>query len=125
MNTVAKRLVDAGIALPDLENKLFFSIREVSEICGVEPNVLRYWETEFHQLKPEKWSGNRRRYRQRDIYLVLQIKHLREKLKFTISGVRKQIAKGEEIPRSEQQDICNQLLLARSRLLVARELLRG
>jgi len=125
MNAIAKRLTAAGIALPELENKVFFSIREVSEICHVEPHVLRYWETEFHQLKPEKWSGNRRRYRQRDIYLVLQVKHLRETLNFTIRGTRKQLVSGEAIPRSEQEDLRSQLILARSHLLVARELLRG
>ncbi|MDX8413589.1 MAG: MerR family transcriptional regulator [Mariprofundales bacterium] len=125
MNAIEKRLTDAGITLPKLENKVFFSIREVSEICGVEPHVLRYWETEFHQLKPEKWSGNRRRYRQRDVYLVLQVKHLRETLKFTIRGARKQLASGKAIPRGEQEDLRSQLMVARSRLLVARELLHG
>jgi len=125
MNAIAKRLMDAGVTLPELENKVFFSIREVSDICSIEPHVLRYWETEFHQLKPEKWSGNRRRYRQRDIYLLLQIKYLRETLKFTIRGARKQLASGNSIPHNGQQDLRSQLMLVKSRLLVARELLRG
>jgi len=124
MNSIAQRLVDAGIELPDLDNKVFFSIREVSKICNVETHVLRYWETEFHQLKPEKWSGNRRRYRQRDIYLVLQIKHLRETLKFTIRGARKQLTSGKALPQSKQHDLRSQLMLVRSRLLIARELLQ-
>jgi len=125
VNAIEQRLTDAGIALPELENKVFFSIREVSTICGVAPHVLRYWETEFRQLKPEKWSGNRRRYRQRDIHLVMQVKHLRETLKFTIRGARKQLASGDPIPQSEQQDLRSQLMVARSRLLVARELIHG
>ena len=125
MHAIAKRLADAGVPLPELEDKVFFSIREVSEICGVEQSVLRYWETQFHQLKPEKWNANRRRYRKRDIYLILQIKHLRETLNFTIRGTRKQLASGKPIPHGEQQDLRGQLMQAKKSLLVARDLLRG
>ena len=53
-------LVKAGVKLPELSDKLFFSIREVSDLCAVEPHVLRYWETEFKHIKPVKKSGNRR-----------------------------------------------------------------
>jgi len=120
---LAKQLANIGVPVPELGDKVFFSIREVSELCHIEPSVLRYWEKEFHQLKPEKWSGNRRRYRQRDIYMVLQIQHLLHHLKFTICGARRQIASGEPIPSAEQQDLGVQLGAIRSRLLIARELL--
>ncbi len=88
-------LQHAGIAVPDLPDKLFFSIREVSELCGIEPHVLRYWETEFKQLKPVKRSGNRRFYRHRDIYIALQIKHLLYDLNFTIRGAKKRLNTGD------------------------------
>ncbi len=94
-NTQLKILENAGIHIPVLPEKLFFSIREVSHICHIEPHVLRYWETEFKQLKPVKKSGNRRFYRHRDVYTALQIKHLLYDLNFTIRGAKKRIASGD------------------------------
>lgn len=94
-NTQLKILENAGIRIPVLPEKLFFSIREVSDICHIEPHVLRYWETEFKQLKPVKKSGNRRFYRHRDVYTALQIKHLLYDLNFTIRGAKKRIASGD------------------------------
>jgi DNA-binding transcriptional MerR regulator len=94
-NTQLKILEDAGISVPTLPDKLFFSIREVSDLCQIEPHVLRYWETEFKHLKPVKKSGNRRFYRHRDVYIVLQIKHLLYDLNFTIRGAKKRISSGD------------------------------
>ena len=88
-------LVKAGLNVPELPDKLFFSIREVSNICAVEPHVLRYWETEFKHIKPVKKSGNRRFYRHRDVYAVLQIKHLLYDLNFTIRGAKKRLLSGD------------------------------
>jgi len=88
-------LAKAGLNVPELPDKLFFSIREVSDICGVEPHVLRYWETEFKHIKPVKKSGNRRFYRHRDVYAVLQIKHLLYDLNFTIRGAKKRLLSGD------------------------------
>jgi len=85
----------AGVQIPDLPDKLFFAIREVSTLCDIEPHVLRYWETEFHHIKPVKKSGNRRFYRQRDIYSILQIKHLLYDLNFTIKGAKKRLQHGD------------------------------
>jgi DNA-binding transcriptional MerR regulator len=90
-----KILQNAGITVPPLPDKLFFSIREVSDLCGIEPHVLRYWETEFKHLKPVKKSGNRRFYRHRDVYIALQIKHLLYDLNFTIRGAKKRLATGD------------------------------
>lgn len=84
-----------GVDVPQLPDKLFFTIREVSEYCGVEPHVLRYWETEFPNIKPVKKSGNRRFYRQRDVYNILYIKHLLYDLNFTIKGARKRLQGGD------------------------------
>jgi len=97
-------LEKAGIPLPELPDKLFFSIREVADICGVEPHVLRYWETEFKHIRPVKKSGNRRFYRHRDIYAVLQIKHLLYDLNFTIRGAKKRLQSGDLDEIVEQQD---------------------
>lgn len=90
-----KILQQAGITVPELPDKLFFSIREVSGLCSIEPHVLRYWETEFKHLKPVKKSGNRRFYRHRDVYIALQIKHLLYNLNFTIRGAKKRLATGD------------------------------
>ncbi len=95
MNARVQSLRDAGIPVPVLPGKLFFSIREVSELCDLEPHVLRYWETEFRHIRPVKKSGNRRFYRQRDIYAIVQIKHLLYDLNFTIKGAKKRLINGD------------------------------
>jgi len=97
-------LAKAGVQVPDLADKLFFSIREVSDVCAVEPHVLRYWETEFKHIKPVKKSGNRRFYRHRDVYAVLQIKHLLYDLNFTIRGAKKRLLSGDLEDIVEQKD---------------------
>jgi DNA-binding transcriptional MerR regulator len=97
-------LLKAGVKLPVLSDKLFFSIREVSDLCVVEPHVLRYWETEFKHIKPVKKSGNRRFYRHRDVYAVLQIKHLLYDLNFTIRGAKKRLLNDDLEEIVEQQD---------------------
>jgi len=97
-------LAKAGVEVPELPDKLFFSIREVSDICSVEPHVLRYWETEFNHIKPVKKSGNRRFYRHRDVYAVLQIKHLLYDLNFTIRGAKKRLLNGDLDEIVDQHD---------------------
>jgi DNA-binding transcriptional MerR regulator len=97
-------LVNTGLEVPELADKLFFSIREVSDICKVEPHVLRYWETEFKHIRPVKKSGNRRFYRHHDIYAVIQIKHLLYDLNFTIRGARKRLLSGDLDKIVEQRD---------------------
>jgi len=97
-------LVKAGVKLPELSDKLFFSIREVSDLCAVEPHVLRYWETEFKHIKPVKKSGNRRFYRHRDVYAVVQIKHLLYDLNFTIRGAKKRLLNDDLEDIVEQHD---------------------
>ncbi|MCX7045746.1 MAG: MerR family transcriptional regulator [Candidatus Sumerlaeota bacterium] len=69
--------------------KMFYRINEVSQITGIKPYVLRYWETEFPQLRPAKDSGDQRRYKPSDIDLVFEIKRLLYEEKFTIAGARK------------------------------------
>ena len=78
--------------------KLYYSISEVSEIAGLKQYVLRYWETEFSQLKPPKNRAGNRTYRQKDIDMLLNIKDLLYTKKFTIDGARSVISRKETIP---------------------------
>ena len=71
--------------------KLFYKINEVSRITNLKPYVLRYWETEFRQLKPQKDGNDQRRYRKEDIEMIQQIKTLLYDEKFTIAGARKKL----------------------------------
>ena len=83
--------VSAAAALPPIPAKRYFSIGEVSELCGVKAHVLRYWEQEFSQLKPVKRSGNRRYYQHHEVLLVRKIRHLLYEEGFTISGARNRL----------------------------------
>ena len=75
-------------ALPPIPAKRYFTIGEVSELCGVKPHVLRYWEQEFTQLKPMKRRGNRRYYQHHEVLLIRRIRELLYEQGFTISGAR-------------------------------------
>jgi len=119
----AQSLRKAGVQIPDLPDKLFFAIREVSELCEIEPHVLRYWETEFHHIKPVKKSGNRRFYRQRDIYSILQIKHLLYDLNFTIKGAKKRLQQGDMDQLVEQNSSQETLRRIRQELASIQQLL--
>jgi DNA-binding transcriptional MerR regulator len=75
--------------------KLYYSIGEVSELTGLEQHVLRYWETEFHELKPQKNRAGRRIYTDEDVAFIQRIKHLLREEKYTIEGARKALAQDE------------------------------
>ena len=77
--------------LPPIPAKRYFTIGEVSELCGVKPHVLRYWEQEFAQLKPVKRRGNRRYYQHHEVLLVRRIRELLYNQGFTISGARSRL----------------------------------
>jgi len=81
----------AVAALPPIPAKRYFTIGEVSELCGVKPYVLRYWEQEFHQLRPMKRRGNRRYYQHHEVLLIRRIRELLYEQGFTISGARNQL----------------------------------
>ena len=83
-----------GEELPPIPAKRYFTIGEVSELCGVKPHVLRYWEQEFNQLKPVKRRGNRRYYQHHEVLLVRRIRELLYSQGFTISGARNQLDEG-------------------------------
>jgi len=83
-----------GDELPPIPAKRYFTIGEVSELCGVKPHVLRYWEQEFNQLKPVKRRGNRRYYQHHEVLLVRRIRELLYNQGFTISGARNRLDEG-------------------------------
>ena len=79
-----------AVQIPD---KFYFKIGEVSDIAGVAPYVLRFWETEFKQIKPKRTDAGQRLYRKQDVVLILRIKHLLYHRKFTIEGARQHLKK--------------------------------
>ena len=86
--------------LPPIPAKRYFTIGEVSELCGVKPHVLRYWEQEFTQLRPVKRRGNRRYYQHHEVLLVRRIRELLYQEGFTISGARNRL---EESPAKSSE----------------------
>jgi DNA-binding transcriptional MerR regulator len=80
--------------LPAIPSKRYFTIGEVSELCGVKPHVLRYWEQEFPSLKPVKRRGNRRYYQRHDVILIRQIRSLLYEQGYTIGGARQKLDGG-------------------------------
>src|SRR4051794_31033292 len=97
----ARRQKSAAAAEPVIPDKLYFRIGEVSTLCRLPAYVLRFWETEFPQLKPVKSSTGQRMYRQRDVENVLQIKKLLYEEGFTIAGARQHL-KAELKPMKSQ-----------------------
>ena len=92
--------------LPAIPAKRYFTIGEVSDLCGVKPYVLRYWEQEFTQLKPMKRRGNRRYYQHHEVLLIRRIRELLYDQGFTISGARNQLTEGAPAARvSEDADM--------------------
>jgi DNA-binding transcriptional MerR regulator len=93
-------LISVEKALPAIPAKRYFTIGEVSELCGVKPYVLRYWEQEFTQLKPMKRRGNRRYYQHHEVLLIRRIRELLYDQGFTISGARNRLAEGHAAARA-------------------------
>ncbi len=104
--------------LPAIPGKRYFTIGEVSELCGVKPHVLRYWEQEFPQLKPVKRRGNRRYYQRHDVIMIRQIRSLLYEQGFTIGGARQQLS-GDDAKEdvSQRQQIVRQMRMELEELL--------
>jgi DNA-binding transcriptional MerR regulator len=95
--------------LPPIPAKRYFTIGEVSELCGVKPHVLRYWEQEFPSLKPVKRRGNRRYYQRHDVLMIRQIRSLLYEQGFTIGGARQRLDgeannKGDKPDKADKAD---------------------
>jgi DNA-binding transcriptional MerR regulator len=84
--------------LPSIPNRLYFKIGDVARICEVEPYVLRFWETQFPQLKPNKSGTGQRLYRRRDVEMALEIKRLVHGEGYTIAGARQALEQGHRRP---------------------------
>jgi DNA-binding transcriptional MerR regulator len=99
------------VVLPPIPAKRYFTIGEVSELCGVKPHVLRYWEQEFTQLRPVKRRGNRRYYQHHEVLLIRRIRELLYEQGFTINGARNRLdshggahgGEGAPIDEAEEQ----------------------
>jgi DNA-binding transcriptional MerR regulator len=105
--------------LPAIPGKRYFTIGEVSDLCGVKPHVLRYWEQEFPQLKPVKRRGNRRYYQRQDVLVIRQIRALLYDQGFTIGGARNRL-EGEEA----REDVTQSHQLARQLRAELEELIK-
>jgi DNA-binding transcriptional MerR regulator len=89
--------------LPPIPAKRYFTIGEVSDLCGVKPHVLRYWEQEFTQLKPVKRRGNRRYYQHHEVLLIRRIRELLYEEGFTISGARNRLDNAAFVPEERAE----------------------
>jgi DNA-binding transcriptional MerR regulator len=102
------------VQLPPIPAKRYFTIGEVSNLCGVKPHVLRYWEQEFTQLKPVKRRGNRRYYQHHEVLLIRRIRELLYEQGFTISGARNRLDGHEQ-----QQEIADKTVAKQEAQLVS------
>jgi len=123
---------ESPAVLPPIPAKRYFTIGEVSELCGVKPHVLRYWEQEFTQLKPVKRRGNRRYYQHHEVLLVRRIRELLYEQGFTINGARNRLDENERLPRAHTRANGNgkhtgamDLEAVRAEVEAIRKLLRG
>lgn len=89
----------------DIPKKTYYSISEVCSFTSLEPHVLRYWESEFPQLRPKKNRAGNRAYREKDILLINNIKHLLYDEKFTISGARKKLTELQKAPSEKTPEV--------------------
>ena len=108
----------APIALPPIPAKRYFTIGEVSELCGVKPHVLRYWEQEFPQLKPVKRRGNRRYYQRQDVLIIRQIRSLLYEQGFTIGGARNRLLGDDaQVDLNQSQQLIHQMRIELEELI--------
>lgn len=90
--------------LDEIPNKIYYSISEASEYTGVEPHVLRYWETKFSKLNPKRVGGNQRKYTRNDIELLFEIVHLLYQEGYTLDGAERKLRMGLHALRAEREE---------------------
>ena len=118
----------AAAELPPIPAKRYFTIGEVSELCGVKPHVLRYWEQEFTQLRPVKRGGNRRYYQHHEVLLIRRIRELLYQDGFTISGARNRLDELASRKREDAEEsigLREQLAAVRSEIKSILQILQG
>ena len=96
---------ESAVVLPPIPAKRYFTIGEVSDLCGVKPHVLRYWEQEFTQLRPMKRRGNRRYYQHHEVQMIRKIRDLLYEQGFTISGARNKMQEIQELERDKKRQL--------------------
>ena len=111
MPRTASRTPGASSPNRNRPGKLFYRIQEVAEITGLKPYILRYWESEFRELSPEKDQSDQRRYRQSDIEMIQQIKDLLYNQKYTIAGARQRIRMDRSLRSSRRDEPSNRSAL--------------
>lgn len=118
----------AAAELPPIPAKRYFTIGEVSDLCGVKPHVLRYWEQEFTQLRPVKRGGNRRYYQHHEVLLIRRIRELLYQDGFTISGARNRLDELASRKREDAEEaigLREQLASVRSEIKSLLQILQG
>lgn len=90
-------------SLDEIPNKIYYSISEVSDYTGVEPHVLRYWETKFTRLNPKRVGGNQRKYTRNDLELLFEIVHLLYQEGYTLDGAERKLRMGIQAVRNERE----------------------
>ena len=118
----------AAAELPPIPAKRYFTIGEVSELCGVKPHVLRYWEQEFTQLRPVKRGGNRRYYQHHEVLMIRRIRELLYQDGFTISGARNRLDELASRKREDAEEaigLREQLASVRSEIKSLLQILQG
>lgn len=100
MNTRSK---PNTLSLDEIPNKIYYSISEVSEYTGVEPHVLRYWETKFTRLNPKRVGGNQRKYTRNDLELLFEIVHLLYQEGYTLDGAERKLHNGIQALKQERE----------------------
>ena len=118
----------AAAELPPIPAKRYFTIGEVSDLCGVKPHVLRYWEQEFTQLRPVKRGGNRRYYQHHEVLLIRRIRELLYQDGFTISGARNRLDELASRKREDAEEsigLREQLAAVRSEIKSLLQILQG
>ena len=118
----------APVGLPPIPAKRYFTIGEVSDLCGVKPHVLRYWEQEFTQLRPVKRGGNRRYYQHHEVLLIRRIRELLYQDGFTISGARNRLDELASRKREDAEEsigLREQLASVRSEIKSILQILQG
>ena len=114
------------MARPEIPDKVYFKIGEASEILGVEPHVLRYWESEFPQVKPTRATSKQRLYRRRDLETFLEIKRLLYEEGFTIAGAKKRFRlKGKAADPTRLGEEKQTLIQVKKGLIEIKRLLEG
>lgn len=122
VKTHKRKGVSSKKELMPIPDKRYFSISETARLCGVKPYILRFWEQEFSQLKPDKRRGNRRYYQYRDLLLVRQIRKLLYEEGFTIEGARVRLNSSSPVEETVQEapksDLTQSLLAELEALLL-------